>query len=105
MNSINFKGINKSKKRNNDQNKEIYLKKGKKAKTLIESYRDESKINNVQKNLDFIKKISRPVVDYETIASAVSVRKIEKPNKKVSNESSVFTEEDFKSFEKSYFNR
>ena len=82
------------------------MKKGKKAKTLIEKYRQDSKKNNLDANLDYLSRISRPVIKYNLIESAISKQRktVDKKQKK-QDEPTVFTEEDFKSFEKSYFNR
>jgi hypothetical protein len=86
------------------------LKKGKKAKTLIEKYRQECKKNNLETNLKFLNKISKPIIKYDLIESAISKKSINKKdnkdkNKQESEEKSVFTEEDFRNFEKAYFNR
>ena len=65
--------------------------------------------NNLDANLAYLKKISRPVANYELIRSALDSNKLQakKSIKKDddNDEASVFTEEDFKNFEKSYFNK
>lgn len=84
------------------------MKKGKKAKSLIEKYRQESKKNNLEANLKFLNRISKPIIKYDLIESAIankSVNKKDNKDKKKLEEQSVFTEEDFKNFEKAYFNR
>ncbi|CAF0909668.1 unnamed protein product [Brachionus calyciflorus] len=78
--------------------------KGKVSKSLVEKYSDKKikKANLLEKNLAYLKKISKPVVKYDLIEPALnSKRKQKKEIRK--EEESVFTEEDFKNFEKSYF--
>jgi hypothetical protein len=57
-----------------------------------------------------LKKLSRPVIKFETIRSAILDKKIlndkkESANKKEDQNESFFTEQEFKEFEKSYFNK
>ena len=79
----------------------------KKPKSLLEKYCQEVNKNNLDVNLAYLKKISRPVANYELIRSALDSNKLQakKSIKKDDDEASVFTEEDFKNFEKSYFNK
>lgn len=86
------------------------MKKGKKAKSLIEKYRQESKKNNLEANLKFLNRISKPIIKYDLIESAIANKSVNKKDNKDKKkqeleEQSVFTEEDFKNFEKAYFNR
>ena len=80
---------------------------GKQAKNLIEKYCQLNNKSNLDSNLIYLKKISKPVVNYDLIKLALgdtakTKNKIEAPKK---NEESVFTEKDFKEFEKSYFRK
>ena len=76
---------------------------------MIEKYHEEKKKSNLDKNLSIIKNISKPVVKFDTIRSAILDKRTldalsrKQPPKK-ENES-VFTEQDFKEFEKTYFNK
>jgi len=86
------------------------VKKQKLNQSLVEKYCIEKNKNNMEKNLEMLKKLSKPVIKYETIRSAILDKKNlptnakkEMPNKK--EDESFFTEQEFKDFEKSYFNK
>lgn len=78
-------------------------------KSLVEKLVQEKNKNNLEKNLNILKKISRPVVKFETIRSAVlDKRTLDSLDKKEVNtnaDESFFTEQEFKEFEKTYFNK
>ena len=68
--------------------------------------------NNLEKNLSIIKKLSKPVIRFDTIRAAVldkqtleAISKKQKTINKKTDEESFFTEQEFKDFEKSYFNK
>lgn len=88
------------KKHQND----IYRSKGKTSLSLVEKfYEKKSKKSALLKNnLQYLKKISKPVVKYDLIETVLNTRSKPKESEKRPEES-VFTEEDFKNFEKSYF--
>lgn len=55
--------------------------------------------------MNFLNKISKPVVKYELIREAIEKKSIKPEVQLKKEETSVFTDEDFKSFEKSYFGK
>ena len=61
--------MKKLKKKSSSKSKEpeIYNKKGKQAKNLIEKYCQLNNKSNLDANLVYLKKISRPVVNYNLI--------------------------------------
>ena len=68
--------------------------------------------NNLEKNLSIIKKLSKPVIRFDTIRAAVldkqTLEAISKKQKTINtktDQESFFTEQEFKDFEKSYFNK
>ena len=62
--------------------------------------------NNLEANLLYLKKISKPVANFDLIRSAMEKSGPTKTKAQVKgDEPSVFTDEDFKNFAKSYFNR
>ncbi len=67
--------------------------------------------SNLEKNLGIIKKLSKPVIGFDTIRAAIldkkSLEAISKQQKivKKTDQESFFTEQEFKDFEKSYFNK
>ena len=65
----------------------------------------DAKKSNLDANLRYINKISRPVVKFETIRDALEKKSTSGAKKPQDKEGSFFSEEDFKNFEKSYFNR
>lgn len=72
----------------------------------MEKYIKEKNQTNLEKNLTLIKKLSRPAVKYDLIKSAmkeIHPRESEVLRDKQEDQSTVFTEEDFKKFEQSYF--
>ncbi len=85
----------------------VYFKNGKnKPKTLIERYRHDMQQSNLEANLLYLKKISKPVASFDLIRSAMEKRGPTKTKAQVKeDEPSVFTDDDFKNFAKSYFNR
>lgn len=86
------------------QKNDIYRSKGKKSMSLVEKcYEKKSKKSALLKNnLNYLKKISKPVIKYDLIETVLNTRSNLKEAEKKTEES-VFTEEDFKNFEKSYF--
>lgn len=81
--------------------------KGKVSKSLIEKYNQKNTKNNLESNLSYLKKISKPVVKYDIIKEALEKTSSRRTNqdKTKKEESTVFTDEDFKSFAKTYFNK
>lgn len=73
--------------------------------SLIEQYSKKLSHSNLDANLAFLKKISKPVGKFDLIRDAVEQSSRKPAAKKQEEEESFFTEEDFKSFSKSYFNR
>ncbi len=62
--------------------------------------------NNLEANLLYLKKISKPVANFDLIRSAIEKSgPTETKAKAKEDEPSVFTDDDFKNFAKSYFNR
>ncbi|RNA02683.1 active regulator of SIRT1 [Brachionus plicatilis] len=99
-------GISKNKndlKRIKNKN-EAYRTRGKVSKSLVEKCNEQKNKKKalLTNNLSYLNKISKPVVKYDLIESVLNKKsKPKEHTKKV--EESVFTEEDFKNFEKSYF--
>lgn len=83
---------------------EAYRTRGKVSKSLVEKCNEQKNKKKalLTNNLSYLNKISKPVVKYDLIESVLNKKsKPKEPTKKA--EESVFTEEDFKNFEKSYF--
>jgi hypothetical protein len=73
---------------------------------LIEKYCQLNKKSNLDSNLMYLKRISKPVVNYDLIKTALGDKFTSKvPKAKVQKEESVFTEKDFKDFQKTYFGK
>jgi hypothetical protein len=54
----------------------------------------------------YLKRISKPVVNYDLIKTALGDKFTSKvPKAKLQKEESVFTEKDFKDFQKTYFGK
>lgn len=80
---------------------------------MIERYIKQKDQNNLEKNLALLKKLSKPTVKYSLIKPAMQkLHRNERINEEGANnnkiikaetETSVFTEEDFRDFEKTYF--
>ena len=83
----------------------ISIKLGKQAKSLIEKYCIQNSKSNLDSNLAYLKKISKPIINYDSIKPALEKNKAVKPSKNKKEEESVFTEKDFKDFSKSYFGK
>ena len=81
--------------------------KGKNQKSLIEKYYQKINKSNLDDNLLYLKKISKPVANYDLISSALEKKPKSKSNTEdiEKDEPTAFTDEDFKNFAKSYFNR
>lgn len=60
--------------------------------------------SNLRNNLKYLKKMSKIALKYDQVKSVIAPSKPESQTTKPA-EQSVFTEEDFKSFEKTYFNK
>lgn len=85
----------------------LNLNEGKNQKSLIEKYYQKINKSNLDENLLYLKKISKPVAKYDLIRPALEKKLKTKTSKEETekDEPTAFTDEDFKNFAKSYFNR
>lgn len=97
----------KSSKLKSKDKKLLFAKNGKNQKSLIEKYYQKINKSNLDDNLLYLKKISKPVANYDLISSALEKKPKSKSNTEdiEKDEPTAFTDEDFKNFAKSYFNR
>lgn len=70
---------------------------------MIETFMANKDKSNLKNNLKYLKKMSKISLKYDQVKSVLAPSKPESQTKKA--DQSVFTEEDFKSFEKTYFNK
>ncbi len=72
---------------------------------MIEAYFQKRNKNYLASNLEYISKISQPVVKYDDIKMALGDNSKKSEAKPVNTKKNAITEEDFRAFEKEYFKK
>lgn len=82
--------------------------------SVIEKYIQDKSHTNLDKNLEYLAKISKYNIKYDLIKPAIESRKRASDDaqfnqqdevNKLNSQTHTFTDKDFEDFEKSYFNR
>jgi len=72
---------------------------------LIETYFQQRNKNYLASNLEYISKISQPVVKYDDIKMALGDYSKKAEEKPLVTKKNAITEDDFRAFEKEYFKK